>query len=856
VIFRIVGRRPLAAHANAFLRPEETRNLCILPLLRGGHAFERPSRIAPATIRNAFDAPALRLSHASVRRPRSSGGADRVKVADAVPEFADAFDFEEFNAMQREALPVLVETDHNVVASAPTASGKTALAELAICKTLRDGGTALFIAPMRALTNEKESEWERFEELGYSVYVVTGERDLHPRRARRADVLVMTPEKVDSATRKHDSRRYDFVTDVDCVVIDEVHLLDSERRGGVLEVTVSRLRRLCSPRFVALSATMPNVEDVASWLDAPPEATFAFGDEYRPVELRTGVKTYSHGENSFADKYRRLYRALDLTEPHVREDGQALVFVASRQDAVSAAAKTRDELAERDVPVGARGDYDFHQDAKELSDDRLHKAVLDGVAFHHAGLSKDDRDRIEQWFKEGKISILFSTSTLAWGVNLPARCVIVRDTKYHDPLEGEVDISPLDLLQMLGRAGRPGYDDVGYGWIVCDRSDADRYRRLLREGTEIESHLAADLDAHLNAEIAMGTIDDLDAVLSWLETTYYYVRAASEPAAYDFDGLRDRVRETLESLVDRGFVETGDDLAIESTALGRLASKYYLRLSTAEAFHDLADRDRIDADAILETVAAAAEFDSVSARQSEADAVAAVLSSEADHLDDGPRKVLAILRASTSDSVPADLRSDAWIIRRNALRLLAALREFLARFSGPRAANLARRLEARIEHGVSRDAVSLTAVDGIGPGRARTLAAGGLSRPADVVDAGATELEHAGLSAGVAERVVSAAADLPAIAVDWDDVPDTVAPGDSRMCEVRVRNEDGGARVGIRVTVNGVEMHEKETYLSDVTTVPVGVFGADAEELDFRVEVSFPELPIRPFVSNRTVGVA
>ena len=807
---------------------------------------------------NAFDAPVPGLIYVSVRRPRRSpplGGVDRVKVADAVPEFAAAFDFDEFNAMQREALPILVETNHNVVASAPTASGKTALAELAICKTLGDGGTALFVAPMRALTNEKESEWERFEDLGYSVYVVTGERDLNPRRARHADVLVMTPEKVDSATRKHDSRRYDFVTDVDCVVIDEVHLLDSERRGGVLEVTVSRLRRLCDPRFVALSATMPNVEDVAAWLDAPAEATFAFGDDYRPVDLQTGIKTYTHGENSFADKYRRLYRALDLAEPHVRDDGQALVFVASRQDAVSAAAKTRDELAERDVPIGARGDYDFHNEASELSDDRLHKAVLDGVAFHHAGLSKPDRDRIEEWFKRGTIDILFSTSTLAWGVNLPARCVIVRDTKYHDPLEGEVDISPLDLLQMLGRAGRPGYDDVGYGWVVCDRSDADRYRRLLREGTEIESHLAADLDAHLNAEVAMGTIDDLDDVLSWLETTYYYVRAASEPAAYDFEGLRDRVRDTLDSLVDRGFVEMGPDLAVESTPLGRLASKYYLRLSTAEAFHALAARDRIDVDAILETIAAAAEFDSVSARQSEADAVDAVLGSDASALDDGGRKVLAILRASMSDSVPADLRSDAWIIRRNALRLLAAHREFLARFAGPRAANLARRLEARIEHGVSRDAVSLTAVDGVGAGRARNLAAGGLSRPAAVGDAGADELERAGLAAGVAERVADAAADLPAISVDWGDVPDAVAAGDSQMCEVRVRNAGGGARVGVRVTVNGVEMHEKETYLSDVTTVPVGVFGADADELDFRVEVAFSDLPIRPFVVERTVRV-
>ena len=776
-----------------------------------------------------------------------------MKVAEAVPEFADAFGFESFNRMQREALPAIMDREDNVVASAPTASGKTALAELAICKTLKEGGTALFIAPLRALTNEKESEWERFEDLGYSVYVVTGERDLNPRRAERADVLVMTPEKADSATRKHDSTRYGFITEVDCCIIDEVHLLDSESRGGVLEVTVSRLRRISAPRVVALSATMPNIGDVADWLDAPPETTFEFGDEYRPVDLQTGVKTYTHGENTFADKYRRLYRALDLAEPHVREDGQALVFVSSRQDTVQAAKKARDELAQRDVPVGARGDYDFHNEAKELSNDTLRQSVTDGVAFHHAGLGKEDRDRVEQWFKQGKISILFSTSTLAWGVNLPARCVVIRDTKYHDPLEGEVDISPLDVLQMLGRAGRPGYDDVGYGWVVCDRSEADKYRALLREGKEIESRLAEDLQSHLNAEIAMGTIDDLDDVMSWLETTFYYVRARSKPEAYDFEGLRDRVRTTLERLVDRGFVDAAD-LSVEPTALGHLASKYYLQLETAAEFEELAGRDRIDVEDVLATVAAAAEFDSVSARAAEADAIDAVLGGDDAGLEGGNRKVLAILRAATEGSTPSDLRSDAWVIRQNALRLLAALREFLDRFAGPRAANLARRTEARVEHGVGPEAVGLTAVDGVGSGRASSLAEGGHRTPRDLVDAGAAELTRAGLSEGVAERVVRNARDLPAVSVDWGDLPETIARGDNEMVEVTVRNEGGAARAGVRVTVNGVEMTTKATYLSDVTTVPVGVFGTE-EELEYSVEVVFPELPLLPVADERTVRV-
>jgi replicative superfamily II helicase len=788
-----------------------------------------------------------------------------VAVAEALPDFADAFPFERFNEMQSATLPALLSREDNVVVSAPTASGKTALAELAICKTLAEGGTALFLAPLRALTNEKESEWERFEDLGYSVYVVTGERDLSPRRAERADILVMTPEKADSATRKHETARYSFITDVDCCVIDEVHLLDSDRRGAVLEVTVSRLRRLCDPRVVALSATMPNIDDVADWLDAPSETTFAFGEEYRPVPLNADVKTYSHGENAFADKYRRLYRAIDLAEPHIREEGQALVFVSSRQDTVQAAKKARDELTERDIPMGARGDYDFHNDAADLSNDTLRQSVLDGVGFHHAGLSREDKNRVEQWFKEGKIQLLFSTSTLAWGVNLPARCVVIRDTKLHDPLEGEVDMSPLDVLQMLGRAGRPGYDDMGYAWVVCDRSDADKYRRLLRDGKEIESRLAGELDAHLNAEIALGTIRDIDDVMSWLETTFYYARAKSAPDTYDAGSdLRDRVSNELSQLVADGFVER-DGLRIEATRLGQLASKFYLRLDTARRFADLAERceaaasdgdaAHIGTDDLLSAVAGATEFDSVSARSDEEDAVSAVIGSAApDELDAGQRKVLAILRSGMTGTTPTELKSDAWVIRQNALRLLAALREFLDNLAPARFANLACRVEARVEHGISADAVGLTAIEGVGSGRASTLAAAGLSTPADVVRAGVSGLVSAGLSEGVAQQVVANAKDLPVVVVDWGDFPESIAAGDHDMREVTVANNGGGAHAGLRVTVNGREMTAKPSYLGQAN-LPVAVFGADTDELTFTVEVSFPNRPLPPITDSRTVTV-
>jgi replicative superfamily II helicase len=788
-----------------------------------------------------------------------------MQVHEAIPAFADVFPFESFNRMQHEALPAILETDDNVVVSAPTASGKTALAELAICRTLARDGTALFLAPMRALTNEKEAEWERFEDMGYSVYVVTGERDLNSRRAERADILVMTPEKADSATRKHETPRYGFITNVDCCVIDEVHLLDSDKRGSVLEVTISRLRRLCSPRVVALSATMPNVEDIAGWLDAPQSNTFRFDGSYRPVPLHATVETYAHGENPFADKYRRLYRALDLAQPHVEDGGQALIFVSSRQDTVRAAEKARDVITERDIEMGARGDYDFHVDAEDLRDTTLRQSVIDGVGFHHAGLSREDKNAVEAWFKQGKIQILFSTSTLAWGVNLPARCVVIRDTKLHDPLEGEVDMSPLDVLQMLGRAGRPGYDDAGHAHVVCDGADAAKYRTLLQEGKDIESRLAGELDAHLNAEIALGTINNVDDVMDWLETTFYYVRANAAPESYSSgDSLREQVRDTLRSLVSDGFVVTeAGNLGLEATALGRLASKFYMRLDTARAFATVAEQSdgdgdtMTDEDDILQAVASAGEFDSVSARRDEREAVRAVLGNAGDSLDPSNRKVLAILQASMDGTTPSELQSDAWVIRQNALRLLAAQRAFLRELGSAAAANLACRVEARVEHGVESDAVGLTAVEGVGSGRARKLAVEGFQTPEDLRAAGVEGLIDAGMSEGVAERLLENAAGLPDCVFDWGAFPETIRQGENEMCEVSVSNAGAGAVAILEATVEGRDMTSTRCYLGE-RSLPLGVFGADPAkhaELTYTVTVTFPDLPLPPLSESRMVRV-
>ena len=179
---------------------------------------------------------------------------------------------------------------------------------------------------------------------------------------------------------------------------------------------------------------------------------------------------------------------------------------------------------------------------------------------------------------------------------------------------------------------------------------------------------------------------------------------------------------------------------------------------------------------------------------------------------------------------------------------------FCERFAAPRDASLVRRVEARVEHGVSASAVGLTAVDGVGSGRASKLASEGLTTPADLRDAGVDGLVAAGLSEGVAERVLEQARTLPDVAVEWTDVPETVARGENAMAEVTVRNDGDGEPAGIRVTVNGVEMTAETRYLG-TTTLPVGVFGGDAETLTYEVEVAFSGLPLLPAVDSRTVRV-
>ncbi|MGZ4925490.1 MAG: DEAD/DEAH box helicase [Halobacteriota archaeon] len=754
-------------------------------------------------------------------------------VADSISgQFAPLFPFTFFNEMQSRVLPSLLASDEDVVVAAPTASGKTVLAELAMVRELSKprSGKILYLAPLRALTNEKEGEWQRlFEPMGFRVYVVSGERELDPAKARSAHIIISTPEKWDSSSRKF-STTHKFVRDVSVIIIDEVHLLDSDGRGGVLEALITRMKRIRDNkvRIVALSATMPNVREVAQWIGATEERTFAFDDSYRPVPLKADVFGYNPGKNKFVDKYIRLYKAVSLIEPHLA-GGQALIFVATRSDTTQAASKLVEIFATKRAKLATQ---ESEEVAARIKNKSLGDAVRNGIGFHHAGLVKQDRDLVEGAFKAGHIKILVSTSTLAWGVNLPARVVVIRDIA-NEAIDEET--SSLDLLQMLGRAGRPQYDERGFGWIIAPRDRADDFVQMLREGPPIRSQLHTTLSEHLNAEISMGTIKSREDAQQWFSGTFYYVQHPESSVLLD---------DHVNALIEKGFaVEAQANLL--PTDLGTLASKYYLRLDTARGFKQL--REGPSDEELLDAVASAEEFTGVVVRRNE---LSAIKGAQAHYK--GPKsKVHAILKVYIErGEVPEALRSDAWLIRQNALRLLSALEAFLLRFNTPETVLRAKILALRLEYGAPEQLCPLLQLDGVGIKQATQLYTQGIRSPFDITPAMLSKLV-----AGT--RIAQSINKLPEIVIDMQ-LPDSIAFGQSRMCHATLANARGGARVSVTVFANGLKMLRDSFYLANgyAKSIPIGTYGSQNDRVTYQVRVDHLDCVEAPQISEKEVVIA
>ncbi|AFO55675.1 ATP-dependent DNA helicase [Natrinema sp. J7-2] len=691
---------------------------------------------------------------------------------------------EELYPPQAAAVEAGATEGENLVAAVPTASGKTMIAALSMLSAIERGGTALYIVPLRALASEKKAEFEAYERFGVTVGVTTGNYESTSDWLATKDIVVATSEKVDSLVRNG----ADWLSELTCVVSDEVHLIDDRNRGPTLEVTLAKLRKL-NPRMqlVALSATVGNADEIADWLDAALVDT-----DWRPIELQMGVH-YGNALNFDDGSTREVpvqgseKQEAALVRDILREDGSSLVFVNSRRNAEAAARRLGDvstnELTPEERTELAELADEIRDDSDTETSTDLAAAVEHGAAFHHAGLSSTQRSIVEDAFRDRLLKVISATPTLAAGVNTPARRVIVRDWRRFDPSAG--GMAPLDVLevhQMMGRAGRPGLDPYGEAVLLATSHDEseelfDRY--IWAEPEPVRSKLAAEpaLRTHVLATIASGFARTREGLLEFLEATLY-ASQSSEPGR--LETVTDTVLQYLESNdfierdsggsdsaeaddgADGAFTSAADladdggrDEVLEATSLGHTVSRLYLDpMSAAEIVHGLADADeRPTALGLYQLVSRTPDMYELYLRSGEDEQFGELFyEREAELLGDAPSEFeeerfedwLSALKTGKlledwATETDEEQLTDRYEIGPGDLRGKVDTAEWLLGAAESLAAEIdsewtvaVREARARIEHGVGKELLELVGVGGVGRKRARRLYDAGIEEPADL----------------------------------------------------------------------------------------------------------------------------
>lgn len=504
-------------------------------------------------------------------------GEELVKISD-MPDWAQpAFKgMKSLNRVQSKVYETALFTSENLLLCAPTGAGKTNVAMLTILHELGlrkqlDGTFDLssfkivYVAPMKALVAEMVGNFsERLEPYGVTVRELTGDATLSRGQIEETQIIVTTPEKWDIITRKSGDRTYTQM--VKLLIIDEIHLLH-DNRGPVLESIVARTVRQIETtqemiRLVGLSATLPNYEDVALFLKVDEKkGLFYFDNSYRPCPLAQqyiGV--------TVRKPLQRFQLMNDICYEKVMEVAgkhQVLIFVHSRKETAKTARAIRDAALANDTlgrflkEDGASREI-LQKENDVVKNNDLKNLLPYGFAIHHAGMGRADRTLVEDLFGDGHIQVLVSTATLAWGVNLPAHTVIIKGTQIYNPEKGAwTELSPLDVMQMLGRAGRPQFDTYGEGIIITGHSELQYYLSLMNQQLPIESQYISKLADNLNAEIVLGSVQDAREACDWLGYTYLYIRMLKNPTLYGVS------REALEA--DPSLEERRADLVREFT---------------------------------------------------------------------------------------------------------------------------------------------------------------------------------------------------------------------------------------------------------------------------------------------------
>jgi helicase len=630
----------------------------------------------------------------------------------------------------------------SLLLACPTASGKSLIAYLALLRAARAGRTGLYLVPLRALAHEKAEELEQFASLGLRIGVSVGDFDLPADRLEKVDILVATSEKADGLLR----RKSPWLDRLGAVVADEVHLLRDPERGPTLEVCLTLLRRRNPElQIVALSATVANATEVASWLDAESiESTF------RPVPLKLGV--YREGRITFTDLSTREVPPPGEAVPRlvrtvIVEGGQALVFVNSRRASEQLAAALAPTVARLLGPEGRERAREAAEELGTVSEEetegvrRLGALLPSGVAFHNASLTHPERRIVERAFRDRVLKALVATPTLAAGINLPARRVVVRDTtRYDDSLGLQAPIPALEVQQMLGRAGRPRFDPYGEALVVA-RSPEDEERLidsyLSAPPEPIVSRLASEsaLRMHLLALVAGGAVGTPEELDGFFRMTFYGRTLPITELREVVAGVR-RFLEEHDLLVPGSF--------LRATRFGALTSELYLDPLSAVALRGVVEKAPLGVGMfpLLAAIASTPDLPPLFVRRGDEAELHARFVDEAEELlvkpEDPPLdlpfgtflaclKTACVLEGWIAETPIVEL-SERFGIGAGDLRTKVEDAEWLLFGAGRIAGTFQRRLARtiddlalRVRYGVKEELLDLVRLRGIGRVRARLL---------------------------------------------------------------------------------------------------------------------------------------
>nr|ODN85918.1 pre-mRNA-splicing helicase BRR2 [Cryptococcus depauperatus CBS 7841] len=602
------------------VQPRKTIDIDSLIFSEGSHLLSRKKvKLPEGSFKRQFKG--YEEIHVPEPKKRNPVVGELVSIS-SMPEWTwpvwEAVKTRDLNVIQSKVFECAFKSSEPMLICAPTGAGKTNCAALTILRAIsqfRDSETGIidkdsfkiiYVSPMKALVQEQVDAFsKRFSSLDIRVAELTGDSQLTKQQISETQIIVTTPEKWDVITRKSTDTSYTNL--VRLIIVDEIHLLHDDR-GPVLESILARTIRRSEQtqddvRIVGLSATLPNYKDVAAFLRVDPKkGLFYFDASYRPVGLKQQFVGVS--EKKAIKRLQVINEVCYEKVLNYAGKSQTLVFVHSRKETGKTAAFLRDTAMEKETltqfinPEGASREI-LLQEASQVKDSKLKDLLPFGFGIHHAGMSREDRTTVEQLFFEGHIQVLCCTATLAWGVNLPAHTVIIKGTQVYNPEKGKwSELSPQDVLQMLGRAGRPQFDTYGEGIIITNHGELQYYTSLMNQQLPIESQFVSKMVDNLNAEIVLGNVRNRDEGVQWLGYTYLYVRMLGSPALYNVgadymedDGTLVQKRADLihsaAVLLEKGGLVRYDRAngVFQSTELGRIASHYYIAYTSMSIYN-------------------------------------------------------------------------------------------------------------------------------------------------------------------------------------------------------------------------------------------------------------------------------